>query len=79
MKKLVRRDDYILDDEKKVNKVENMFEFFILDCCIDGLCFCKDVKKFYNIFVNILFSENNLVFFYKCDFIGNIVMNEEMC
>lgn len=79
LKKSARRDDHTLDDEKKANKAENMSELFIPDCCTDGLCSCKDAKKFYNTFVNILSSENNPVPFYKCDSTGNIVMNEEMC
>lgn len=51
----------------------------IFDVCLDDICFCKDFKKFFKYFVVILVGDENFVFFYKCVFIGDVIMNEEMC
>lgn len=49
------------------------------DVCPKDSCPCKDPKKFYAHFIDILASEKNPVPFFKCAPTGDVIMNEEMC
>lgn len=49
------------------------------DVCPKDSCPCKDPKKFYAHFIDILASDKNPVPFFKCAPTGDVIMNEEMC